>query len=94
LLALSEVCLLLRLAQPHGAAGDVRDRRPEVAATIGAGFGLRALARELLDLVPGVGWVLKGAIAYGGARALGEVARLRFALAPTRQLGGAARAAP
>ena len=94
LLALNEVRLLLRLAQAHGAAGDVRDRLPEVAATIGAGFGLRALARELLDLAPGLGGVLKGAIAYGGTRALGEAARIRFALAPTRQLGGAARAAP
>jgi uncharacterized protein (DUF697 family) len=94
LLALNEVRLLLRLAQTHGMAGDVRDRLPEVAATIGAGFGLRALARELRDLVPGVDWVLKGAIAYGGTRALGEAARIRFALAPTQQLGGAARAAP
>ena len=92
-LALNEVRLLLRLAQAHG-AGDVRDRLPEVAATIGAGFGLRALARELLDLVSGLDWVLKGAIAYGGTRALGEAARVRFALAPTQQLGGAARAAP
>jgi uncharacterized protein (DUF697 family) len=94
-LALNEVRLLLRLAQAHGAGGDVRDRLPEVVATMGAGFGLRALARELLDLVPGVGWLLKGAIAYGGTRALGEAARMRFALAPRpQQQGGAARAAP
>ena len=94
-LALNEVRLLLRLAQAYRAGGDVRDRLPEVAATIGAGFGLRALARELLDLVPGVGWVLKGAIAYGGTRALGEAARMRFALASTpQQRAGAARAAP
>jgi uncharacterized protein (DUF697 family) len=94
LLALNEVRLLLRLAQAHGMAGDFGDRLPEVAATIGAGFGLRALARELLDLVPGAGWVLKAAIAYGGTRALGEAARMRFALAPTQQPGGVARAAP
>jgi hypothetical protein len=88
-LALNEVRLLLRLAQAHGTGGDVGDRLPEVAATIGAGFGLRALAREI-----GAGWVLKGAIAYGGTRALGEAARIRFAVAPTRQPAGAARAAP
>ena len=64
LLALNEVRLLLRLAQAHGCRRRLRDRLPEVAATIGAGFGLRALARELLDLAPGLGWVLKGAIAY------------------------------
>lgn len=94
LLALNEVRLLLRLAQAHGAAVDVRDRLPEVAATIGAGFGLRALARELLDLVPGAGWVLKAAVAYGGTRALGQSARLRFALAPTPPRGAASRDAP
>jgi uncharacterized protein (DUF697 family) len=94
ILALNELRLLLRLAQAHGAADDVRERLPELAATFAAGFGLRALARELLDFVPGVGWALKGAIAYGGTRALGQAARVRFELAPTQQQGGAARAAP
>ena len=92
-LALNELRLVLRLAQAHGAAGDVRDRLPELAATFAAGFGLRALARELLDFVPGAGWALKGAVAYGGTHALGEAARARFELAPTQQPGGAARAA-
>jgi uncharacterized protein (DUF697 family) len=94
LLALNEVRLLLRLAQAHDAAGDVRDQLPELAAVLGAGFGLRALARELLGLVPGAGWVVKAGVAYAGTRALGEAARIRFAPAPTQQLGGAARAAP
>jgi uncharacterized protein (DUF697 family) len=78
-LVLNELRLVLRLAQAHGFADDVRDRLPELAATLGAGFGLRAVARELLDLHPGAGWVLKGAVAYAGTRALGEAARLRFA---------------
>jgi uncharacterized protein (DUF697 family) len=93
-LALNQLRLVLRLAQAHGAAGDVAERLPELAATLFAGFGLRALARELLDLIPGAGWALKGAIAYGGTRALGEAARMRFALAPTQPPGGAGRASP
>jgi uncharacterized protein (DUF697 family) len=93
-LALNELRLVLRLAEAHGAAGDVRERLPELAAILGVGFGLRALARELLDLIPGVGWVLKDAIAYGGTRALGEAARLRYAVAATQQPGGAGRAEP
>jgi uncharacterized protein (DUF697 family) len=94
-LALNELRLVLRLAQAYGAAGEVGDRLPELAATVGVGFGLRALARELLDLVPGrAGWAVKAGVAYAGTRALGEAARLRFALAPTRQPGGVARAAP
>ena len=39
------------------------------------GFGLRALARELLDFVPVAGWAAKGASAYAGTSALGEAAR-------------------
>jgi uncharacterized protein (DUF697 family) len=93
-LALNEFRLVLRLAQAHDAPGEVGDRLPELAATLGAGFGLRALARALLGFSPGTDWVLKAAVAYGGTRALGEAARVRFALAPTRQPGGAARVAP
>ncbi|HEY8107321.1 MAG TPA: hypothetical protein VIC70_01345 [Gaiellaceae bacterium] len=94
ILALNELRLVLRLVQAYGAAREVRDLLPELAATVGAGFGLRALAREVLDLIPGPGWALKSAIAYGGTRALGEAARIRFALAPTQQPGAAARAWP
>jgi uncharacterized protein (DUF697 family) len=81
-LALNELRLVLRLAQAHGVDSG-RDRLPELAATVGAGFGLRALARELLDLVPVAGWVLKAAVAYGGTRAVGEaaIARETFGLA-------------
>jgi uncharacterized protein (DUF697 family) len=82
ILALNELRLVLRVAQAYGVES-ARDRLPELAATLGAGFGLRALARELLDLIPGAGWVLKGAVAYGGTRALGEAACLRFAAAST-----------
>lgn len=77
-LALNQLRLVLRLAQAHG-ADDARELVPELAATLGAGFGLRAFAREALDLVPGAGWAVKGTVAYAGTRALGEAARLRFA---------------
>jgi uncharacterized protein (DUF697 family) len=93
-LALNELRLVLRLAQVYGAADDPPERLPELAATVGAGFGLRALAREALCLVPGAGWPMKVAVAYAGTRALGEAARLRFELAPTPRPAGAARAAP
>jgi uncharacterized protein (DUF697 family) len=78
-LALNELRLVLRIAAAHGAEIDTQ-RLPEIAATIGAGFGLRALARELLDVVPVAGWAVKGGIAYAGTRALGEAAVKRFAL--------------
>jgi uncharacterized protein (DUF697 family) len=54
---------------------DVDKRRAvELIGVLGAGFGLRTVARELLDFVPGPGWILKGAVSYTGTRALGEAA--------------------
>jgi uncharacterized protein (DUF697 family) len=92
-LTLNQLRLVLRLAQTYG-VDDVRERLPELAAAVGAGFGLRALARELLDLVPVAGWALKGAVAYGGTRALGEAACQRFASAATPPQAAAAPVAP
>ena len=74
--------LLLRLEQAYGLEIDPRERLPEIAATLGVGFGMRALARELLDLVPVAGWAVKGAVAYAGTRALGEAAIRRLEAAP------------
>lgn len=78
LLALNEVRLVLRLHQAYGLEVDPRERLPEIVATMGASFGLRAVARELLDLVPFAGWAIKGAVAYAGTRALGEAAVRRL----------------
>jgi uncharacterized protein (DUF697 family) len=77
-LALNQVRMLLLLDQAFGLELDPRRRLPEVVATVGAGLGLRAVARELLDLVPVAGWAVKGGVAYAGTRALGEAAVLRL----------------
>ena len=77
-LAVNEIRLVLRLEQAYGLAVDPRERLPEIAATLGAGFGLRAIAREALDLVPVAGWAVKGAIAYAGTRAIGEATLRRL----------------
>jgi uncharacterized protein (DUF697 family) len=50
------------------------DRAAELLGLLGAGFGLRTAARELLDVVPVAGWLLKGGVAYSGTRALGRAA--------------------
>jgi uncharacterized protein (DUF697 family) len=50
------------------------DRALELLGLLGAGFGLRAAARELLDVVPIAGWVIKGGVAYGGTRTIGRAA--------------------
>jgi uncharacterized protein (DUF697 family) len=87
-LTLNEIRLLMRIADAYGFELD-RERIPEVLGVIGTGFGFRALARSLLGVVPFAGWAVKGGIAYGGTRALGEAARRYFeARAPVTRVAG------
>jgi len=93
LLTVNQFRLVLRIAQAHGAKGG-RERLSDLAATFGAGIGLRALARGLLEAVPVAGWVLKGTVAYAGTRAIGEAAVLRFELGARPQQAATSPAAP
>jgi len=77
-LTLNQARLVLRIALAHGETVDAA-RMPELLGVLGAGFGFRAAARELLDTVPVAGWALKGAVAYAGTRAIGEAAVRYFA---------------
>jgi len=77
-LALNQVRMLLLLDQAYGLELDPRERLPEILAVVGAGLGLRTVARELLDFVPVAGWAVKGGVAYAGTRALGEAAVRRL----------------
>jgi uncharacterized protein (DUF697 family) len=81
-LALNQIRMVLRLEQAYGLDVDPRERAPGTAATVAAGLGLRALARELLDLVPVAGWAVQGGVAYAGTRALGEAVVKRLEIAP------------
>lgn len=77
-LTLNQLRLVLRLASAHGVEID-QSRLPEVLGTVAAGFGFRAVARQLLGAVPVAGWAVKGGVAYTGTRAIGEAARRYFA---------------
>lgn len=77
-LTMNQIRLVLRLAAAHGVEVD-QQRVPEILGTVAAGFGLRAVARQVLGAVPVAGWALKGGIAYAGTRTLGEAARRYFA---------------
>jgi uncharacterized protein (DUF697 family) len=88
-LTLNQIRLVLRIADAYGFEID-KERLPEVLAVIGSGFGFRALARHGVALVPLVGWMLKGGIAYAGTRALGEAAVRYFERrAPVTRVAGA-----
>jgi uncharacterized protein (DUF697 family) len=81
ILTLHQIRMVLRICAAYGLEVDGQ-RAPELLATVGAGLGFRALARELLDFVPFLGWIVKGAVAYAGTRALGE-ATVRYCEART-----------
>ena len=76
LLTLNQVRLVLRIGLAHGQEMD-NVRALELLGVVGAGFGFRAVARELLNVVPIGGWAVKGAVDYTGTRAVGEAA-LRY----------------
>ncbi len=73
LLTAVEMRLMLHLGVCYGVEVGP-DRAVELLGLLGAGFGLRAAARELLDVVPVAGWVIKGGVAYSGTRAIGRAA--------------------
>ncbi|HSO01300.1 MAG TPA: hypothetical protein VLS46_02135, partial [Gaiellaceae bacterium] len=77
ILTLNQLRLVLRLGAAHGVEVD-QQRVPEILATVGAAFGFRTVARQLLGAVPVAGWAVKGGIAYSGTRALGEAAMRYF----------------
>jgi uncharacterized protein (DUF697 family) len=76
-LTLNQARLVLRIASAYGIEVDAQ-RLPELLGVLGAGLGFRTVAREALDFVPVAGWLVKGAVAYAGTRALGEAARRYF----------------
>jgi uncharacterized protein (DUF697 family) len=78
ILTLNQVRLVLRIALAHGKEiGSAR--LPEIGGVVGAGLGFRAIARELLDLVPVAGFAARAAIAYAGTTAVGESAHRLYA---------------
>jgi uncharacterized protein (DUF697 family) len=77
-ITLMQIRLVAELAALHDRPLGV-DRAPELGAVFLAGFGWRALGRQLAGAVPGAGWALKGGLAYTATRAIGEAARAWFA---------------
>ncbi len=54
------------------------DRARELLGVLAAGFGLRALARQAVKLVPFGGWAAAAAIGYAGTVAMGRATMLYF----------------
>ncbi|MCL5283205.1 MAG: hypothetical protein M1330_00625 [Armatimonadetes bacterium] len=73
ILSKNQAMMLLRLAAAYRMPLDTCSRSPEMMPLLGNAFGWRAIARELIAVVPdGIGLAIKGAIAYAGTVALGK----------------------
>lgn len=72
-MTLNQVRMVLQIGAAYGE--DVGPQRaPEVLTVVGAGLGLRTVAREALGFVPVAGWAVKGVMGYAGTLALGRAA--------------------
>jgi uncharacterized protein (DUF697 family) len=90
-LTLNQLRMVFRIAAAHGEEID-RERIPEILAVVGVGLGFRTVAREALGFVPGVGWAIKGGVAYVGTKALGKAATAYFEQGGAQALARAAGA--
>ncbi len=68
-----QVRLVLRLAAVYGQSLTARSAR-ELIGTITGGMAFRYLAAEVAKLLPGVGWIVSGAVAAAGTWTIGQVA--------------------
>ncbi len=77
LMTLNQGKMLLQIAAAYGEHLGA-ERVKELAAIVGGGVAFRAVARQLLVVVPGFGWAVKGVVAYGGTLAMGRAAIAYF----------------
>jgi uncharacterized protein (DUF697 family) len=69
--------MVLNIAAAHGEELSL-DRARELLGVLAAGFGLRALARQVVKLVPVGGWAAAAAIGYAGTVAMGRATMLYY----------------
>lgn len=74
----NQTMLVLRLAAAYGLPIDYRSRMKELGPVIANGFGWRAIARELVGIVPIVGFLARATIAYAGTVTVGKAAQLYY----------------
>lgn len=72
-MTLNQAKMLLQIAAAYGEPLGM-ERVKELAAVVGGAFALRTAARQVVALVPGLGWAVKAAIGYTGTQAMGRAA--------------------
>jgi uncharacterized protein (DUF697 family) len=77
-MTMTQVQMVLRIAAAYGYRLDTRDRMAEIAAVVGAAFGWRGLARQLVTHVPGPTWIFRAGVGAAGTKVVGEAAAAYF----------------
>ena len=72
-MTVNQIRMVLQIAAAYGERVGL-ERAVEILSVVGIGFGLRTIAREALDFVPGPGWMVKGGFGYTATLALGKTA--------------------
>ena len=72
-MTLNQAKMVLQIAAAYGQPLTV-ERARELAAVVGGGFACRAAARQLVGVVPALGWAIKAGIGYAGTAAMGRAA--------------------
>jgi uncharacterized protein (DUF697 family) len=80
ILTKNQIILLLEIAACYGRPPRLRATLKELLPVVGGAFGWRAIARELIGLVPGgIGVAVKAAVAYAGTYSVGRAAAYYYA---------------
>lgn len=72
-MTLNQAKMLLQIAAAYGCPMNM-ERAKELAFVVGGAFVFRGVARQLVAVVPGLGWAVKAAIGYAGTVAMGRAA--------------------
>ena len=77
IMTVNQARLALDIAAAYGHGLEL-SRVPEMAGVAGAGFAYRAIARSVVGLIPGVGWLLRAGMGYAGTVSTAKAIQARF----------------
>lgn len=73
IMTLNQAKMILQIAAAYGQPLTA-ERVKELTAVVGGAFACRTVARQLVGVVPALGWAIKAAIGYSGTTAMGYAA--------------------
>ena len=77
ILTKNQAMMTLRLAAAYGLSLEYKSRLKEIGPILGNAFGWRAVAREIVGVLP-FGFVAKAMIAYAGTASIGKAAQFYY----------------